>query len=261
GMRLAQECRLGRSSSLYIYSDQGSHEPLARVDRAAQGEADEVLYYHTDVNGAPEEMTDGGGNIVWEAGYQVWGNLTHEKENRPVQQNLRFQGQYLDRETGLHYNLYRFYDPDIGKFISGDPIGLAGGINLYQYAPNPLSWIDPLGLFGCGPKAQQHILHGDGPGSGGHMWPGQPGKTTFPQSWDAKKIISEVDDIVNSPSTKWYAQQGTGGALTKAGKAANWVAWEVRDGVQIRVVFQPAKGRIVTVFPDSGPIPPLPGAK
>ncbi|EOD9103073.1 RHS repeat-associated core domain-containing protein, partial [Salmonella enterica] len=146
GMRLAQECRLGRSSSLYIYSDQGSHEPLARVDRAAPGEADEVLYYHTDVNGAPEEMTDGRGNIVWEAGYQVWGNLTHEKETRPVQQNLRFQGQYLDKETGLHYNLYRFYDPDIGKFISGDPIGLEGGLNLYQYAPNPLSWIDPLGL-------------------------------------------------------------------------------------------------------------------
>ncbi|EAZ9274936.1 RHS repeat-associated core domain-containing protein [Salmonella enterica] len=145
-MRLAQECRLGRSSSLYIYSDQGSHEPLARVDRAAPGEADEVLYYHTDVNGAPEEMTDSGGNIVWEAGYQVWGNLTHEKETRPVQQNLRFQGQYLDRETGLHYNLYRFYDPDIGKFISGDPISIRGGINLYQYAPNPISWIDPLGL-------------------------------------------------------------------------------------------------------------------
>ncbi|EFV4957826.1 type IV secretion protein Rhs [Salmonella enterica] len=152
GMRLAQECRLGRSSSLYIYSDQGSHEPLARVDRAAPGEADEVLYYHTDVNGAPEEMTDSGGNIVWEAGYQVWGNLTHEKETRPVQQNLRFQGQYLDRETGLHYNLYRFYDPDIGKFISGDPIGLAGGPNLYAYAPNPLGWIDPLGLKVCGLK-------------------------------------------------------------------------------------------------------------
>ncbi|ELK2690551.1 RHS domain-containing protein, partial [Salmonella enterica subsp. enterica serovar Kentucky] len=154
GMRLAQECRLGRSSSLYIYSDQGSHEPLARVDRAAPGEADEVLYYHTDVNGAPEEMTDGGGNIVWEAGYQVWGNLTHEKETRPVQQNLRFQGQYLDRETGLHYNLYRFYDPDIGKFISGDPISLKGGINLYAYAPNPLSWIDPLGLK-CGSSYEQ----------------------------------------------------------------------------------------------------------
>ncbi|EBW0356883.1 RHS domain-containing protein, partial [Salmonella enterica] len=160
GMRLAQECRLGRSSSLYIYSDQGSHEPLARVDRAAPGEADEVLYYHTDVNGAPEEMTDGGGNIVWEAGYQVWGNLTHEKETRPVQQNLRFQGQYLDRETGLHYNLYRFYDPDIGKFISGDPISIRGGINLYQYAPNPLSWIDPLGLSTTCLKAENGYSRG-----------------------------------------------------------------------------------------------------
>lgn len=162
GMRLAQECRLGRSISLYIYSDQGSHEPLARVDRAAPGEADEVLYYHTDVNGAPEEMTDGGGNIVWEAGYQVWGNLTHEKETRPVQQNLRFQGQYLDRETGLHYNLYRFYDPDIGKFISGDPISIRGGINLYQYAPNPIKWIDPLGLYnGEGQRelGKYHVFH------------------------------------------------------------------------------------------------------
>ncbi|WP_137517993.1 RHS repeat-associated core domain-containing protein, partial [Escherichia coli] len=67
-----------------------------------------------------------------------------------VEQNLRYQGQYLDRETGLHYNLHRYYDPDVGRFMVTDPIGLAGGINLYQYAPNPLSWIDPLGLLaGC----------------------------------------------------------------------------------------------------------------
>ncbi|MGH8410591.1 MAG: RHS repeat-associated core domain-containing protein, partial [Pseudomonas sp.] len=55
-------------------------------------------------------------------------------------------GQYLDRETGLHYNTFRFYDPDIGRFIQPDPIGLAGGINLHAYASNPLSWIDPWGL-------------------------------------------------------------------------------------------------------------------
>ncbi|EMH4086295.1 TPA: RHS repeat-associated core domain-containing protein [Providencia stuartii] len=45
-------------------------------------------------------------------------------------QNLRFQGQYFDRETGLHYNPFRYYDPDIGRFIQQDPIGLAGGLNL-----------------------------------------------------------------------------------------------------------------------------------
>ncbi|MFG5912219.1 RHS repeat-associated core domain-containing protein, partial [Escherichia coli] len=66
-----------------------------------------------------------------------------------VEQNLRYQGQYLDRETGLHYNLHRYYDPDVGRFMVTDPIGLRGGLNLYQYAPNPLGWIDPLGLRKC----------------------------------------------------------------------------------------------------------------
>uniref|UniRef100_UPI000AE3D7DD RHS repeat-associated core domain-containing protein n=1 Tax=Enterobacter bugandensis TaxID=881260 RepID=UPI000AE3D7DD len=60
-------------------------------------------------------------------------------------QNLRMQGQYLDRGTGLHYNLFRYYDPDCGRFTQQDPIGLAGG-NLYHYAPNALGWVDPWGL-------------------------------------------------------------------------------------------------------------------
>lgn len=59
---------------------------------------------------------------------------------------IRFQGQYHDHETGLHYNRHRYYDPSTGRFISKDPIGLTGGINEYQYAPNPVQWIDPLGL-------------------------------------------------------------------------------------------------------------------
>ncbi|EEJ7236655.1 DUF2380 domain-containing protein, partial [Salmonella enterica subsp. salamae] len=64
------------------------------------------------------------------------------------EQNLRLAGQYYDRESGLHYNLFRYYDPDVpGRFLSSDPIGLAGGINLYRYAPNALGWIDPLGLM------------------------------------------------------------------------------------------------------------------
>lgn len=60
--------------------------------------------------------------------------------------SLRFQGQQEDEETGLHYNRHRYYDPGSGRFVSKDPIGLAGGINVYQYVPNPIVWIDPLGL-------------------------------------------------------------------------------------------------------------------
>ncbi|OCL22680.1 hypothetical protein A9G03_04785 [Gilliamella sp. wkB171] len=100
-----------------------------------------MLYYHTDVNGAPEELTDEDGHIVWTCSYQLWGKPIQEIEHSQIQQNLRYQGQYLDRETGLHYNTFRYYDPDIGRFTQPDPIGLLGGFNLYQYAPN---WIHYL---------------------------------------------------------------------------------------------------------------------
>ncbi|PPS61390.1 hypothetical protein CR917_10575 [Pseudomonas sp. BRM28] len=59
---------------------------------------------------------------------------------------IRFQGQYHDHETGLHYNRYRYYDPAVGRFVGQDPIGYLGGFNLYQYVPNPIDWIDPWGL-------------------------------------------------------------------------------------------------------------------
>jgi RHS repeat-associated protein len=56
------------------------------------------------------------------------------------------QGQYDDGKTGLYYNTFRYYDADAGRFTAEDPIGLAGGDNLYQYAPNPMVWADPFGL-------------------------------------------------------------------------------------------------------------------
>ena len=103
-------------------------------------------------------MTSSGGQVAWQARYKVWGALLQEtdgpyrnpspegKDYRPLPQNLRFQGQYFDAETGLHYNTFRYYDPDVGRFTTEDPIGLNGGLNLYQYAPNPFAWIDPWGL-------------------------------------------------------------------------------------------------------------------
>ena len=65
----------------------------------------------------------------------------------------------MDRETGLHYNTFRYYDPDTGRFTQPDPIGLLGGINLYQYAPNGLTWIDPSGLCKTGKTENKNILY------------------------------------------------------------------------------------------------------
>ncbi|PIT60666.1 RHS repeat domain-containing protein [Snodgrassella alvi] len=142
---MIQETGLNQHSSLYIYTDQNSYEPLARIDKRGN-DPEKIMYFHTDLNGCPEELTDESGKILWECSFQLWGKRIHEIEHIPIQQNLRYQGQYLDRETGLHYNTFRYYDPDIGRFTQPDPIGLLGGLNLYQYAPNGLTWIDPWGL-------------------------------------------------------------------------------------------------------------------
>ncbi len=142
-MQLLQE-RCNQRTSLYIYADEG-YEPVARVD--GLGALQKVRYYHNDPNGLPEQLTESDGHTVWKARYEVWGN-TVEETREPYyieEQNLRFQGQYLDRETGLHYNTLRFYDPQIGRFTTPDPIGLAGGLNLYQYAPNPPELDRPAG--------------------------------------------------------------------------------------------------------------------
>ncbi|WP_122523817.1 RHS repeat-associated core domain-containing protein [Pseudomonas viridiflava] len=142
GLRMLREESPGRSS-LYVY-EPGSYAPLARVDQK-EGEAEnKVYYFHTDQIGTPLEMTDIDGQIVWQATYKAWASLEALTVNE-VEQNLRFQGQYFDEETGLHYNTFRYYDPEVGRFITQDPIGLDGGENLYKYAPNPTGWSDPLG--------------------------------------------------------------------------------------------------------------------
>ena len=111
---------------------------------------DVLSWYHCDHLGTPQEMTDQNGQIVWSADYKAWGEILEHRSDTAKQQGLtnpiRFQGQYHDHETGLHYNRYRYYDPRVGRFISKDPIGYAGGLNLFAYAPNPVGWVDPLGL-------------------------------------------------------------------------------------------------------------------
>jgi RHS repeat-associated protein len=135
GLRMLREERPGQSS-LYLY-EPGSYAPLARVDQA-EGEEQKLYYFHTDQIGTPLEMTDAGGSIVWQATYKAWGSVEKLTVN-DVEQNLRFQGQYFDDETGLHYNTFRYYDPEVGRFVTQDPIGLRGSFNLYSYATNSLA--------------------------------------------------------------------------------------------------------------------------
>jgi len=148
-------------SILYCY-EPGSYAPLARLDQA-EGEEQKVYYFHTDQIGTPLEMSNSEGEIVWQATYRSWGAIEQLTINE-VEQNLRFQGQYFDYDTGLHYNTFRYYDPESGRFTTQDPIGVSGGFNLYHYAPNPCIWMDPWGWCGelSGKARQVHDLAGGG---------------------------------------------------------------------------------------------------
>ncbi|ELY5936885.1 RHS domain-containing protein [Cronobacter malonaticus] len=132
----------------YVYTE-GSYESLARIDSVFDD--CEIYWYHTELNGLPERVTDADGQTVWRGQFSTWGETERELSvpQWQVPQNLRFQGQYLDRESGLHYNLFRYYDPVAGRYTQMDPIGLAGGINTYSYVGDPLVWVDPLGLVPC----------------------------------------------------------------------------------------------------------------
>ncbi|MDA8451534.1 RHS domain-containing protein [Acidovorax sp. NCPPB 3859] len=183
GDLLAGELR-GSKLSEYLY-EPDSFVPLAKLESEWKGEAAEkegarpkdfaAYYYQCDQIGAPQELTDEQGRIVWAASYRVWGQTqalqvmrtgtdaaaVFTAAERPlalaakgdiqalsfVEQPLRFQGQYFDGETGLHYNRFRYYDPVTGRFVHQDPIGLFGGGNPFIYGPNTSSWIDPSGLI------------------------------------------------------------------------------------------------------------------
>lgn len=117
----------------------------AHEEQKARLKADNLCFYQNDPNGMPLRLRTGSGQVVWSAHYEVFGKTTVSSE-MGIWQPIRFQGQYFDAESGLHYNRYRYYDPLCGVFVSSDPIGLVGGINLYAYAPNMLEWSDPFGL-------------------------------------------------------------------------------------------------------------------
>ncbi|MEV7629493.1 RHS repeat-associated core domain-containing protein [Actinoplanes sp. NPDC089786] len=112
----------------------------------AQTDKDGLRTIVTDVIGTPTHLVETDGRLSWWARGDLWGR-TSDAGATP----LRFPGQYLDRETGLHYNRFRYYDPAIARYLSPDPLGLASGLDPGAYVSDPLTLADPLGLAACKP--------------------------------------------------------------------------------------------------------------
>jgi RHS repeat-associated protein len=109
------------------------------------------FFVYADHLNAPRAIVDTSGTVVWRWEGDPFGATPPDEDpdgnGTTFTYNLRFPGQYFDQETGLVYNYFRNYDPKTGHYIQPDPIGLAGGLNLYTYvAGNPVADYDPYGL-------------------------------------------------------------------------------------------------------------------
>ncbi|RPD43599.1 hypothetical protein DNI29_23445 [Hymenobacter sediminis] len=95
--------------------------------------------------GTPLALYDARGTKTWQAQLDSYGQV-RQGQGKPQDCPFRYQGQYEDVEMGLYYNRFRYYDPEVGKYISQDPIGLCAGAPLYNYVKNTSSWLDIFGL-------------------------------------------------------------------------------------------------------------------
>ena len=242
---------------------------------------EEIAFYQCDHLGTPQELTDHEGRVAWSASYKAWGEarqaISEAGRKAGFRNPIRFQGQYWDEETGLHYNRHRYYDPVVGRFISNDPIGLLGGLNLQQFAPNPVEWIDPLGL--AGNRANRRagkILRDQEAASGGHPYSRHGAHTTMAeQEHRAKTGIPPDDPCPRNPrpvnSTRFLSNvdqldaiQRANQEMDKTGRSRATIDMKRVIGEGYRrgggcpetatkaTVFRGANG-IITAYPELGP--------
>jgi RHS repeat-associated protein len=167
----------------------GRYAPLARITVAG---AHSIVADHV---GRPLVVLDGAGEAQAQLAIDSWGRAAVSGD--PSLCPWRFAGQYRDDETGLHYNRFRYYDPDAGHYISRDPLGLRAGLRVYGYVEDPEVASDPLGLSpqpGSGCSTQQVGPHKVGPykSVGGHHPRQQAARSNNP-NYDPDAAIA-IDD-------------------------------------------------------------------
>lgn len=159
GHRLAAEIHDDARLRIYVYLDRHALMPFMFVEyenRDAEPGQGTAYYLFANQIGAPIQVQDQAGQEVWRASYEPYGRVRLSTANR-LRLDLRFPGHFHDEEIDLHFNRYRYYDPGLGRYLASDPIGIAGGLNLYAYVPNPLVQVDLVGL-----------THGNQSGTGGN---------------------------------------------------------------------------------------------
>lgn len=146
--RLAAEFRDDGRLRLYVYVDHAALVPFMFLEYSgldADPADGKPFYLFTNQIGTPVCVENETGQVVWSATIDPYG-VAHIDPDSTIELSLRFPGHYYDRETNLHHNGHRYYSPELGRYLQSDPLGPAGGLNLYAYAPNPLTQVDLDGL-------------------------------------------------------------------------------------------------------------------
>jgi RHS repeat-associated protein len=160
--------QINANQSVAFDSRESNHGPVFIVDVGVP-----IYYIHVDHLNTPRLVANQSGQAVWRWDQQEPFGVSVPDENPSglgiFEQPLRFPGQYFDKETNLHYNYFRDYDPSIGRYAESDPVGLHGGINTYSYVGSaPLAFIDPLGLQAI-PAPLYPPIAGPNSGSSGNI--------------------------------------------------------------------------------------------
>lgn len=240
---------VGGAATYYLYADEGliGEYDASGIHKKGYGwvpdsiwgtnplfmvEGGNYYFYQNDHLGTPQKMADVQGNFVWGANYTSFGKAMVEPGSS-VMNNLRFPGQYLDSETGLHYNWHRNHDTNSGRYIKIDPLNYdAGDYNLYAYSGNePINYFDPLGLdrlinpFPSGPNGPKITFINDDP----------KGKSPYLPVSDAtaemiEKVVIETGLSININSTTG-GKHSSPKSLHYQGRA---VDIDTIDGVSVR---------------------------
>ncbi|MFC6064839.1 putative T7SS-secreted protein [Streptomyces ochraceiscleroticus] len=212
----------GPAPSITLTWDHNGLAPITQTERisasdAPQSEIDSRFFaIITDLIGTPTELVSPEGKIAWHTRTTLWGTTTWNAD-ATAYTPLRFPGQYFDPETGLHYNYFRYYDPESARYACPDPLGLIPAPNPATYVHNPLASTDPLGLGPCPPdqdRRAQPPAHGEGNGNDWAKSVTQKGRT------DNSQVISGHG----------YYEFGAGDMTVPAG---TWLKFYVEDGKRL----------------------------
>ena len=176
GDSIAADIDATRGARCFVHAP-GTAVPLLQAERG------EVLTYVNDHLGTPRELIDPAGKIAWSAAHSAWGRVEESYADpaselgrkRKVDSPFRLVGQYADEETGLCHTRYRYFDPEVGRWCSPDPLGIAGGRDLFAFDGSPTTGMDPLGLTGS--PHPPHPTAGTGPHEQGTTPPPTKGGT------------------------------------------------------------------------------------